>query len=88
VILYVLLANNNSGDSSRLMLVEGITIESIFSRKYGLFGKEEAHESANRIEEECFSADKHFKQEPGCNGSSAVQLYAKETSKIMLEVPK
>jgi Ran GTPase-activating protein 1 len=70
------------------MLVEGITIESIFSRKYGLFGKEEAHESANRIEEECFSADKHFKQEPGCNGSSAVQLYAKETSKIMLEVPK
>jgi Ran GTPase-activating protein 1 len=80
-------------DSTRLMLVERMTknlsTESIFSKKYGLLGKEEAHESAKRIEEECFlSADEHFKQEPDDDGSSAVQLYAKETSKMMLEVLK
>jgi Ran GTPase-activating protein 1 len=80
-------------DSTRLMLVERMTknlsTESIFSKKYGLLGKEEAHENAKRIEEQCFlSADEHFKQEPDGDGSSAVQFYAKETSKMMLEVLK
>ncbi|XP_051200681.1 RAN GTPase-activating protein 2-like [Lolium perenne] len=80
-------------DSTRLMLVERMTknlsTESIFSRKYGLLGKEEAHENAKRIEDMCFaSADEHFKTEPDGDGSSAVQLYAKETSKLMLEVLK
>jgi Ran GTPase-activating protein 1 len=77
--------------SERLMLVERMTktmsTESIFSRKYGLLGKQEAHENAKRIEELCFaSADEHFKNEPDGDGSSAVQLYAKESSKMMLEV--
>ena len=80
-------------ESTRLMLVERMTenlsTESIFSRKYGLLGKQEAHENAKRIEELCFaSADEHFKREPDGDGSSAVQLYAKETSKMMLEVLK
>uniref|UniRef100_A0A0E0DUC3 WPP domain-containing protein n=1 Tax=Oryza meridionalis TaxID=40149 RepID=A0A0E0DUC3_9ORYZ len=80
-------------ESTRLMLVERMTknlsTESIFSRKYGLLGKEEAHDNAKRIEEVCFaSADEHFKEEPDGDGSSAVQLYAKETSKLMLEVLK
>jgi Ran GTPase-activating protein 1 len=80
-------------ESTRLMLVERMTknlsTESIFSRKYGLLGKEEAHENAKRIEQLCFaSADEHFKKEPDGDGSSAVQLYAKETSKMMLEVLK
>ncbi|KAM0916290.1 hypothetical protein ACQ4PT_010356 [Festuca glaucescens] len=80
-------------ESTRLMLVERMTknlsTESIFSRKYGLLGKEEAHENAKRIEDMCFaSADEHFKTEPDGDGSSAVQLYAKETSKLMLEVLK
>ncbi|EES05430.1 hypothetical protein BDA96_04G229600 [Sorghum bicolor] len=80
-------------ESTRLMLVEKMTknlsTESIFSRKYGLLGKQEAHENAKRIEELCFaSADEHFKREPDGDGSSAVQLYAKETSKLMLEVLK
>ncbi|XP_066328021.1 RAN GTPase-activating protein 2-like [Miscanthus floridulus] len=80
-------------ESTRLMLVERMTenlsTESIFSRKYGLLGKQEAHENAKRIEELCFaSADEHFKREPDGDGSSAVQLYAKETSKLMLEVLK
>ncbi|CAD6250098.1 unnamed protein product [Miscanthus lutarioriparius] len=80
-------------ESTRLILVERMTknlsTESIFSRKYGLLGKQEAHENAKRIEELCFaSADEHFKREPDGDGSSAVQLYAKETSKMMLEVLK
>ncbi|TVU19344.1 hypothetical protein EJB05_35488, partial [Eragrostis curvula] len=80
-------------DSTRLLLVERMTknlsTESIFSKKYGLLGKEEAHENAKRIEQECFSsADEHFRKEPDGDGSSAVQLYAKETSKMMLEVLK
>ncbi|KAG8085549.1 hypothetical protein GUJ93_ZPchr0010g7400 [Zizania palustris] len=80
-------------ESTRLMLVERMTknlsTESLFSRKYGLLGKEEAHDNAKRIEDICFaSADEHFKEEPDGDGSSAVQLYAKETSKLMLEVLK
>ncbi|XP_066319193.1 RAN GTPase-activating protein 2-like [Miscanthus floridulus] len=80
-------------ESTRLILVERMTknlsTESIFSRKYGLLGKQEAHENAKRIEELCFaSADEHFKREPDGDGSSAVQLYAKETSKMMLEFLK
>jgi len=80
-------------ESTRLMLVERMTVnlstESIFSRKYGLLGKEEAHENAKRIEQLGFtSADEHFKREPDGDGSAAVQLYAKETSKMMLEVLK
>jgi Ran GTPase-activating protein 1 len=70
-------------------MTENLSTESIFSRKYGLLGKQEAHENAERIEELCFaSTDEHFKMEPDGDGSFAVQLYAKETSKMMLEVLK
>ena len=79
--------------STRMMLVENMTqnlsSDSIFSRKYGLLSKEEAHENAKRIEDECFvAASKHFEKEPDGVGSSAVQFYAKQTSKLMLEVLK
>ncbi|RWW21378.1 hypothetical protein GW17_00014470 [Ensete ventricosum] len=75
------------------MLVENMTqnlsSESFFSRKYGLLSKEEAHENAKRIEDDCFvAASKHFEKEPDGDGSSAVQFYAKQTSKLMLEVLK
>ncbi|XP_072981949.1 uncharacterized protein [Typha latifolia] len=80
-------------ETTRLMLVERMTknlsSESIFSRKYGLLSEEEATENAKRIEEACFdSANEHFMKEPDGDGSSAVQLYAKETSKLILEVLK
>ncbi|PKA52884.1 RAN GTPase-activating protein 1 [Apostasia shenzhenica] len=80
-------------ESTRQMLVERMTknlsTESIFSRKYGLLSKEEALENAKEIEGACFViANDHFEKEPDGDGSSAVQLYAKETSKLMLEVLK
>ncbi|ERM96364.1 RAN GTPase-activating protein 2 [Amborella trichopoda] len=79
--------------STRLMLVERMTKNlssvSIFSRKYGLLSKEEAEENAKRIEEVAFTAaNEHHEKEPDGDGSSAVQLYAKESSKLMLEVLK
>ncbi|XP_068661948.1 RAN GTPase-activating protein 2-like [Aristolochia californica] len=79
--------------STRLMLVERMTKNlsspSIFSRKYGLLSTEEAEENAKQIEETAFSAaSEHFEKEPDSDGSSAVQLYAKESSKLMLEVLK
>ncbi|MQL85667.1 hypothetical protein Taro_018206 [Colocasia esculenta] len=79
--------------STRLMLVErmikNLSTESIFSRKYGLLSKEEAGLDAKQIEEAGFvAANEHFEREPDGDGSSAVQLYAKETSKLMLEVLK
>ncbi|KAM7254081.1 hypothetical protein ACFE04_031763 [Oxalis oulophora] len=79
--------------STRLMLVERMTknlsTPSIFSRKYGLLSKEEAGEDAKQIEELAFAAaNKHHEEEPDGDGSSAVQVYAKESSKLMLEVMK
>ncbi|XP_010255957.1 PREDICTED: RAN GTPase-activating protein 2 [Nelumbo nucifera] len=79
--------------STRLMLVERMTknlsTPSIFSRKHGLLSKEEAEESAKQIEEVAFAtANQHFEKEPDGDGSSAVQLYAKESSRLMLEVLK
>ncbi|XP_074578786.1 LOW QUALITY PROTEIN: RAN GTPase-activating protein 2-like [Curcuma longa] len=79
--------------NTRAMLVDKMTknlsSETIFSRKYGLLSKEEAYENAKRIEDECFiAASEHFQNEPDGDGSSAVQFYAKQTSKLMLEVLK
>jgi len=79
--------------STRLMLVErmtkNLTTPSIFSRKYGLLSKEEAEEDAKQIEDDAFAtATQHFEKEPDGDGSSAVQIYAKESSKLMLEVLK
>lgn len=77
--------------STRLMLVErmvkNLITPSILSRKYGLLSKEEAEEDAKQIEILAFSAaNQHYEKEPDGDGSSAVQLYAKESSKLMLEV--
>lgn len=79
--------------STRQMLLErmakNLSTESIFSRKYGLLSKEEALKNAQWIEETCFIlANDHFEKEPDGDGSSAVQLYAKETSKLILQVLK
>lgn len=75
------------------MLVERMTRNlsspSLFSRKYGLLSKEEAEENARQIEDSAFAvANKHHYKEPDGDGSSAVQLYAKESSRLMLEVLK
>ncbi|KAL8143133.1 hypothetical protein V2J09_016165 [Rumex salicifolius] len=79
--------------STRLMLVERITknltTPSLLSRKYGLLSVEEAEGNAKRIEETAFaSADKLFAEELESDGCSAVQLYAKDSSKLMMEVLK
>ncbi|XP_042517985.1 RAN GTPase-activating protein 2-like isoform X2 [Macadamia integrifolia] len=79
--------------STRLMLVERMTknlsTPSIFSRKNGLLSKEDAEENARQIEEVAFAtANEHHEKEPDGDGSSAVQLYAKESSKLMVEVLK
>ncbi|MFQ6625775.1 hypothetical protein Gotur_006251 [Gossypium turneri] len=78
---------------TRLMLVErmtkNLTTPSIFSRKYGLLSNEEAEEDAKKIEELAFAvADQHYKKEPDGDGSCAVQVYAKESSRLMLEAIK
>ncbi|KAJ6931116.1 RAN GTPase-activating protein 1-like [Populus alba x Populus x berolinensis] len=79
--------------STRLMLVERMSknfiTPSFISRKYGLLNKEEAEEGAKKIEEMAFAAaNQHHEKEPDGDGSSAVQMYAKESSRLMLEVLK
>lgn len=79
--------------NTRQLLVErmtkNLTTPSIFSRKYGLPNKEEAEADAKHIEDVAYAAAHlHFEKEPDGDGSSAVQLYAKESSKLMLEVLK
>lgn len=70
-------------------MTKNLTTPSIFSRKYGLLTKEEAEEDAKQIESLSFVfANQHHEKEPDGDGSSAVQLYAKESSKLMLEVLK
>ncbi|KAL1825939.1 hypothetical protein ACET3Z_012717 [Daucus carota] len=76
--------------STRLMLVErmtkNLTTPSVLSRKYGLLGKEEAEEISKKIEELAYASAKlHFEKEPDGDGSLAVQRYAKESSKLMIE---
>ncbi|KAG6783921.1 hypothetical protein POTOM_009603 [Populus tomentosa] len=81
------------GQSTRLMLVERMTknfiTPSFISRKYGLLSKEEAEEDAKKIEEVAFAAaNQHYEKQPDGDGSSAVQVYAKESSRLMLAVLK
>ncbi|KAL6314620.1 hypothetical protein AAG906_026963 [Vitis piasezkii] len=70
-----------SSQTTRLLLVErmanNLSTPSIFTREYGSLSKEEVRENAKQIEEE-----------PDGDGGSAVQLYAKECSKLILEVLK
>lgn len=79
--------------STRILLVERMTknfiTPSLFSRKYGLLSKEEAEEDARKIESLAFAAaEQNFEKEPYGDGSSAVQVYARESSRLMLEVLK
>ncbi|KAG6668336.1 hypothetical protein CIPAW_01G162900 [Carya illinoinensis] len=79
--------------NTRQMLVErmtnNLTTKSIFTQKYGILSKEEAEENAKRIEDVAFTtANKNYDEEPDGDGGSAVQLYAKECSKLLLEVLK
>ncbi|GAB2247992.1 hypothetical protein Droror1_Dr00007874 [Drosera rotundifolia] len=80
-------------EKTRVMLVERTTAnlssENICSRKYGILSKEEAEENAKEIEEKAFTtANQGYVTEPDGDGSSAVQIYAKECSKLVLEVLK
>ncbi|GAV85719.1 LRR_6 domain-containing protein/WPP domain-containing protein [Cephalotus follicularis] len=80
-------------DNTRQMLVErlkeNLTSKSIFTQKYGTLSKEDAGENAKRIEYVAFAAaNQHCENEPDGDGGSAVQLYAKECSKLLLEVLK
>ncbi|XP_059458434.1 RAN GTPase-activating protein 2 [Corylus avellana] len=79
--------------NTRQMLVErmtnNLTSKSIFTQKYGSLSKEEAEENAKQIEDAAFAtANKNYEEEPDGDGGSAVQLYAKECSKLLLEVLK
>ncbi|KAI8004174.1 RAN GTPase-activating protein 2 [Camellia lanceoleosa] len=79
--------------NTRLMLVERITnnlsSQSIFTHKYGILNKEEAAENGKEIEDSAFaSANQHYEKEPDGDGGSAVQMYARECSKLILEVLK
>ncbi|KAK1373022.1 WPP domain-containing protein [Heracleum sosnowskyi] len=81
--------------NTRSMLVERMIknlttpSKSILSRKYGLLDKKEAEEISKKIEALAYaSANLHFGKKPDGDGSSAVQLYAKESSKLMLEAVK
>ncbi|GAB4851117.1 RAN GTPase-activating protein 2 [Ancistrocladus abbreviatus] len=78
---------------TRLVLVDRMTdnmsAPTIFTRKYGRLDKEEAVETAKQIEEKVFStANQHYEKQPDGDGSSAVQIYAKECSRLILEVLK
>ncbi|XP_044500151.1 RAN GTPase-activating protein 2-like [Mangifera indica] len=78
---------------TRQMLVErmmnNLTSKSIFTQRYGVLTRGEAEENAKKIEDTAFTtSNQHYEKEPDGDGSSAVQLYAKECSKLLLEVLK
>ena len=75
------------------MLVQRMTKNlitlSILSRKYGLLMREAIEKYAKEIEDAAFATvNQHYEKEPDGDGSSAVQPYAKESSKLMLEILK
>ncbi|XP_004497852.1 uncharacterized protein [Cicer arietinum] len=79
--------------NTRQTLVEkvtnNLTTKSIFTHKYGTLDREEAEKNAKRIEDAAFAtANLHYEKEPDGDGGSAVQLYAKECSMLLLEVLK
>ncbi|KAL3507955.1 hypothetical protein ACH5RR_033337 [Cinchona calisaya] len=79
--------------NTRQILLERMTNNladpTIFTRKYGSLSREEATKNAQQIEEAAFAtANQHYTKEPDGDGSSAVQLYAKECSQLILEILK
>ncbi|XP_023539238.1 RAN GTPase-activating protein 2-like [Cucurbita pepo subsp. pepo] len=80
-------------DNTRNMLVErmtsNLTSKSFFTQKYGTLSKEEATDESKRIEDIAFAtANQNYENHPDGDGSAAVQLYAKECSRLLLEVLK
>ncbi|KAL6497795.1 RAN GTPase-activating protein 2 [Orobanche hederae] len=80
-------------ENTRQMLVErmmsNLSTPTIFTRKYGSLDTDVASKHAKQIEESAFAAaNQHYEQEPDGDGSSAVQLYARECSKLILDVLK
>lgn len=70
-------------------MVTNLTTKSIFTEKYGSLSEADAEENAKKIEDEAFAtADQHYEKEPDGDGGSAVQLYARECSRLLLEVLK
>ncbi|KAG8373052.1 hypothetical protein BUALT_Bualt12G0130700 [Buddleja alternifolia] len=66
-----------------------LSTPTIFTHKYWSLNGIEASKHAKQIEESAFaSANQHYEQEPDGDGSSAVQLYAKDCSKLILDVLK
>ncbi|KAI3890404.1 hypothetical protein MKX03_028226 [Papaver bracteatum] len=60
-----------------------------FSERYGRLGRDQATKIAAMIESSAFvSANEHYRAMFSCDGSSAVEIYAEETSKLMLDVLK
>ncbi|XP_047316299.1 RAN GTPase-activating protein 2-like [Impatiens glandulifera] len=79
--------------NTRLTLVERIVDnllnQSISTLKYGFLTKEEAAKNGKEIEESAFKiGNELFEKESDGDGNSAVQLYAKECSKNILEILK
>lgn len=79
--------------NTRKMLVErmvnNLSTPSIFTQKYATLSKAEAEENAKQIEEMAFTtANQNYEKEPDGDGGAAVQLYAKECSKLLLELLK
>nr|CCG20343.1 Ran GTPase activating protein 2 [Solanum stenotomum] len=80
-------------ENTRKMLVErmmnNLSSPTIFTRKYRSLSKEEAAKNAEEIEDAAFTiANQHYEKEPDGDESSAVQLYARECSKLILEILK
>lgn len=80
-------------ESTRQVLVQrlmnNLSSNSIFTQKYGALNKEDAEENAKKIEDIAFNvANEQYDREPDGDGGAAVQLYAKECSKLLLEVLK
>lgn len=70
-------------------MINNLSTKTIFTEKYGCLSKELAEENAKRIEDVAFAtADQNYEKEPDGDGSFAVQLYARECSKLLLEVLK
>lgn len=80
-------------ENTRKMLVErmtsNLTSKSFFTQKYGILSQEEATDESKRIEDIAFStANQNYEKQPDGDGGAAVQLYAKECSRLLLEVLK
>ncbi|CAA0839865.1 RAN GTPase-activating protein 1 [Striga hermonthica] len=80
-------------ENTRQMLVERMTNNlsnsTIFTRRYGSLEVPKATKHAKEIEKLAFAtASQHYEQEPDGDGNSAVQLYAGECSRLILDVLK